>query len=273
MTFTKNTIFFEYGAESGSIVPPWDEAGAGGSGSTEGAGVVIDDTYVRTGDHSLELFQPAPPKSDAQRRIEIGLYGTSHNQNEFYFSWWMYFPSGFEDVVQDNEWGPVLGGTYLYWGNPNSDPQWQWSKGLRFRFIVTPYGAGGFTVFPYLSGHDSTGANPALSDYEVSGWSGRQYPSTGEWHHFQIYFKQGDMNTGRIAAWIDNNLCMDETTATHPSYFGEKESSDIYSHYTDIPSLALESYCSQDTPAHEIWVDDVVASTQKVSENYGVINK
>ena len=276
ITYQKNfadEIFFEYGAETGVLQDPWDLVGPNGSGDMSGAGAIIDTTYVRTGSKAIKIFQPVPPKSDAQRRVGLKLYGASHGLDEFYFSFWVYLPTGFESVVQDSspQWGPTVGGVIIYWGNLN-DPNSRWSKGLRFRHLFD-YSNGDVITQINLNGFDLTGDNPTLGNYEVSGLAGRKVLSTGAWHHFQFYYRMGDMSTGIAKSWVDNDLVFDETTATDPAYFGEPEAGDLWGEgYSSHPTVLVESYCSQDTPAHEIWFDDIVISTEKVPESYGIAN-
>ncbi|UCE28960.1 MAG: hypothetical protein JSV85_06795, partial [Candidatus Bathyarchaeota archaeon] len=65
-------IFFEYGAESGVLQPPWDYVGPLGSGSKTESYVRVDNLLARTGTRAVKIYQIPPPKSDAQRRV--GLY-------------------------------------------------------------------------------------------------------------------------------------------------------------------------------------------------------
>ncbi len=126
--FGAEDIYFEYGAESGALQPPWDSAGAEGSGTKSGAGVVVDSTHVRTGTEAMKFYQGSPTKSDAQRRVCAGKLQTS---NELYASWWTYFPSSYDDAMEylrtsENSW-LGHGGLKLYWGDDDDDGR-RWSK-------------------------------------------------------------------------------------------------------------------------------------------------
>ena len=87
ITYQKNfadEIFFEYGAETGVLQPPFDQIHTGGI-------IEVDDTYARTGTKSIYFYQKAPPKTDMERRCHLRLYGRTHEQTEGYLSWWVWF--------------------------------------------------------------------------------------------------------------------------------------------------------------------------------------
>ncbi len=260
-TLGAEDIFFEYGAESGTLRPPWDFAGATGSGSTAGSAIEVSTTHARTGTYSVRIYQGNPPKSDAQRRV--GLKYWSHTSNEFYASWWTYFPTGFDDVVDAVSWF-TMGGLKLYWGNP-SDDGGKWSKGLRLAFALNKDGTG-FYARPNWSGNDRTG------QWNEPNWvnGDKEYIALNTWHHFQLYIKYGQSD-GIVRGWVNNNLKLELTDIpTDPAYWGEPEVGDFWGRGSPYYPLIIEVYSTRDIASFEMWVDDVVLATEKVSEYYGV---
>lgn len=259
--FGSEDIFFEYGAEAGYLQPPWDAVGASGSGSTSGAGAIVDNSHVRTGTQAVKLYQPALPKSDAQRRVSA--YYHSYSESEFYFSFWAYFPTGYDNVADSASWLNI-GGITLYWGN-NADSGGRWSKGLRSRFTVGKDGTGFFA-------RGTWSANDRTGDWVDFWYNGaKEYLTLNTWVHFQIYMKSGESD-GVITAWIDNNVSLNRTSEpTDPAYWGEPEVGDVWSHGNQYYSLGITQYGDQTTtPALEVWYDDMVGATEKVTESYGV---
>jgi hypothetical protein len=260
--FGSEDILFEYGAESGALQPPWDYAGAKGSGTKSGAGIVMDSTHVRTGTEAIKIYQPSPPKSDAQRRVEAGF--SSHSETEFYWSFWTYFPTGYDEVANQSSWLNI-GGITLYWGDDDADDGGRWSKGLRSRFTVGKDGTG-------LYARGTWTANDLTDDW-VDFWheGDKHYLTMNEWHHFQLYMKVG-VNDGIITTWIDDVQNLHRTNEhTDPAYWGEPEAGDSWSHGNEFYSLGITQYGDQDTtPALEVWYDDMMCSTEKVPEEYGL---
>jgi hypothetical protein len=261
----EETIFFKYGAESGELEPPFDYAGADGTGSKEDAGVEVSTTHARTGTQSVRMYQGDPLKSDAQRRTEAGYY--SHSETEFYWSFWAYFPTGYDDVAEGASWLNT-GGITLYWGDDDNDDGARWSKGLRSRFAMGTDGTGLYTRGTWTA-NDMT--DDWLSGDDEFWYEGdKHYLTLNAWHHFQIYMYQHPTN-GIIRAWVDNVLNLEMTSQhTHPSYWGEPEAGDDWSHWHGYYSLDLCQYGYYDTPALEVWYDDIVAATEKVSVTYEV---
>ena len=265
--FDTSSIFFEYGAEYATVVPPFDFAGANGAGSTYGAGYEIVDTHVKSGDYSLRIYQPDPPKSDAQRRVGLKLFGDSHNKDEFYASWWMYFDDDFETMINapDRSWGPVIGGGTLYW-RILSDPA-TYNKGLRFRFTINS----GMKTHCSFSTIDD-GSQPASSEFRSASAYGDMFQlQKNTWHQFQVYIKKGDNTSGRVMAWVDGTLITDAKIATDPEYYGEPQGGEEYTYGTGYWTILVESYSSEDTLAHSIWLDDVVIATEYIPISYKVI--
>jgi len=274
--FDSGDIFFEYGAESGELQPPWDKVGASGSGSTEDAYVAVDTTHVRTGNYSMLIHQPPPTKSDAQRRVHALYY--SHTQTDFYASWWMFYPSDYEagDITS--------GGLTLYWRN--KDTGWSTNKGLRLR---TRSGDDGsfYDRFSWSGIDDENSGTPAWNrDASGDPWginghrpwvwdANKVYIAKNQWHHYQVYMKvsTGTNADGAVGAWIDGNEVMDQTNIpTNPSYWGYPASGETYNDGISGPyyKINLEQYGDRDKPEINVWYDDVVGSLEEVPASYRV---
>lgn len=263
-SFTEG-IFFQYGGETGDLQPPWDFVGPNGDGIESGSKISIAEAPVRTGTKAVRIYQVPPPKSDAQRRV--GLKYWSHTQTDFYFSWWAYFPTGYDNIVDGAEW-LTFGGLTLYWGNPDTDPSGKFSKGLRLRFFAGK-DSNGFYAYLSWSGFDST---EFWEDYPFYWWiENREYLALNQWHNFQVYIKV-DTNAGVVRGWINNVLVGELVdTPTHPSFWGEPEPGDQYGRNSDKYTLIVEQYCDESTPELEMFIDDFIGSTEKVSNDYIVV--
>jgi len=246
---TVGGMILEYGAESGVLQPPWDRAGPSGGGDSSGVGCEISTEHVRTGLYSVRIYQPSPPKSENQRRV--GLYYWSHDKYEHYFSWWMYFPSGYDDVVAAAGW-LTIGGYCLYWNKIGGVPYEDYI-GLRARFFVGK-DSEGFWVRMTWSKIDS-----GVTQFWKEG--PKRYLALNQWHHFQIYMKN-DRTVGQITAWINNAESGSWSEPTHPEAHGY-QGGEYWSEH-DRYTMIIQQYCDQDAPQLEVWVDDVVGSTEKV---------
>jgi hypothetical protein len=264
-------IFFEYGAESGILQPPWDVVGAVGDQPKTGSYTVVDDTHARTGTNSMKLYQIPPTKSDAQRRISNRYYETG--RKEFYVSWWAYFDNRW--LTQDPDgWGTTLGGWQIFFGPSGEDPggKWRWWTGGRFHVTNS---ARDF-IFGY-----GWGKHADASDFSADAESIEQTWDTGydiddylnQWVHFQLYIKMATDNTGVVRAWFNNNLVAEKTSIkTDPSGYPEFDANNCIWATTEYPMLLVELYQGTDSFESWIWVDDVVAASQKVPESYRVVD-
>ena len=269
-----NTIFFEYGAESGVLEPPFDDAGPRGSGDKSGSYVRVVDSIVRSGSTSIEIYQKAPPKSDAQRRVGVFKYGESSYPREAYLSWWVYFPNEPPWNSDDKDgWGTNIGGWKLCFGPP--DNRWQWWTGGRF--------------------HVDKSSREVIFDYA---W--HKYPVIGvrkdwifhsgfyvdenlnQWIHFQIYYKITTDSDSVIRAWVNNKLFAEKTTWDSIYYAAAPEACPEWNEYdcdwasgcrSGRPHMSAKLYDGKDSKEKRIWVDDIVWATQKVLETYEVMDK
>jgi hypothetical protein len=268
----RSNIFFEYGAESGKLQPPWSECGvspgATYSSHSDPSGVWVDDTHVRTGTKSMYCYQHAPPKDDGCRRITNRYYG-SDMPNEYYFSWWVYFPSSsWNNEDNPESWGTTLGGIQLFWGPPTD----RYKYHTALRFVVNPTGNRKF----YLRySWDRTTSGTYCGVYEDNYY----WPNPpielrsglmDQWIHFQVYYKYRADGTGAVRGWI-NNVLIGETTNDPRAWADEWSSqSCAFAQGNGNPPLLPELYQAQDSPSHYIWVDDCVGAYKKVPEDYGV---
>jgi len=266
-------IFFEYGGESGELRPPWSEVGVspGSTYCSHGAdpsGVWVDDTHVRTGTKSMYCYQHAPPKDNPCRRITNRYYGSGLS-DEYYVSWWVYFPSDNWDNEDPKGWGTVLGGVNNFWG---ADDQplgvWQWSMGVKF-FVE----AGGNRRFYVRAGLGGAGGEYSSQDWSYYHWSD-YYLRDGfldQWVHFQIYIRYRQDSTGAYKAWLNDNLIIDKTgVMTDPRGASEWNTKNCKFAVTVNPWIVINLYQSTDSPEHWYWVDDCVGAYEKVPEDYGV---
>lgn len=257
-------IFFEYGAESGVLQPPWDKVGAVGYPSS----TIIDDSHARSGTYSMKLYQGQPTKTEKERRVSNRLYST--DRKEFYVSWWVYFDSQWDN--QDS-WS-TLGGWQTFFGPSGEDPagKWRWWTGGRFQVH-----GNGYLQFAYGWGK-AEGASDFSANAESieQSWATSYYVSDyyDQWVHFQVYVKMANGTDGTVTAWFNNNLVANKTgIKTDPSGYSEFTSNNCIWANNPYPWIVIELY--QDTTSFEswIWVDDVVAATEKIPQSYGVIDK
>lgn len=247
------TIFFEYGAESGVLQPPWDFSGPNGSEDTSGSEVTIVETPVRTGTKSMRFYQVPPPKSDAQRRV--GAKYWSHTQHESYFSFWAYFPTGYDTAIETAGW-LTIGGYTLYWNKEAGG-----YVGLRARFFMYKDADGLYTQMSWSR----------IEDGATSFWKNgdKSYLTLNQWHHFQIYLKNNA--SGNITAWVNDVQTAQWIEATDGASHGHQSGDYYWRGDRDTYTLIVETYGADNTPENTMYFDDIVGATQEIPENYGVI--
>ena len=266
--FDSGDIFYEYGAEAGPLESYWDSVF--GDGITQGL-AQINDTYSRSGDYSIYMYQKEPVKTDAERRVHLRIQNIS--KTEGYLSWWIYFDE--QMLEQQLDWGTTLGGWQLWWG-PEDEKLYRWWTGGRFGVLDTSrrltfnYRWGNLEDAIIFSSEAKATEQSFTSSYYLSDY-------TDEWVHLQLYWKIGDGN-GVVRAWFNNNLIAELTglindprgydewyddpinggeCAFHPSWCGGLS-----------PEIGLDLY--QDTISNDnwLWADDIVAADVKVPEDY-----
>jgi len=260
-------IFFEYGGETGVLQPPWDHVGPMPEAPVSYA--IVDTAHARSGTRSMKLYQPSPPKSDGQRRVSNRYYQTGYK--EFYVSWWVYF----DNLWQTTGWGSTLGGWQIFFG-PSSTPYYWWTGG-RFRIHSDRH-----VLFNYRFGKISGGVDfSAAGNAIAQTWDTNYYITDhlNQWIHFQVYVKFRADNTGVVRAWLNNVLVAEKTgIKTDPSGYGEWNNNPVDGtqcvwRVSEYPWIVIELYQHTDSAESWIWVDDVVAATEKVPANYEVADK
>jgi hypothetical protein len=265
------TIFFEYGAESGALQPPWD--------SVSGDGIIeVDDTHVRTGTKSIYMYQIGPPnKGDQDRRNHLREYGSSHRKSEGYLSWWMYVSSQLLETQDSSR--VTLGGWQLWFGPSGST--WIFWTGGRFRLMENKrfqYSYKWGDAYGWGYGDDAAAQQQESAiDYWAADYE-------NQWVHFQIYWKIAESN-GVCTFWFNNNMVANITGLhSDPRYYTTywNNNPNLIAHGYDgqcefrwscdgnYPNIGPEIYQDEDSFENWVWFDDVVASTEKVSETYGV---
>jgi len=240
-------VLFEYGAETGVLQPPWDLVR---QFPEYGATITIVDRIARTGSKSVKFEHTAePPKESEAKRTSLRKWET---WPEFYLSWWVYFPSDFDCGGQDPDRWDTLGGVKYMW----DDDAEEW----KFRFMVTKYDGKHEMEFVIA------GTTYPLQSKYYRFPDHRKIPKE-TWIHLQMYIYLHETD-GVIRAWAtwsgdpgDGGLLVERTgIPTLPS------DSDA----PDTPYITISHYTSNYDPPAKIYVDDVVASSEKVPENYGV---
>jgi hypothetical protein len=271
----QESIFFEYGAESGGLNPSWSSVGISPGGTycshtSDPSGVWISSTHARTGTKSMYYYQHAPPKDNPCRRITNRYYGSGLS-DEYYFSWWVYFPSSDWDKQDGSGWGTVLGGVQIFWG-PSGD-EWRWSMGVKF-FVE----ANGNKRFYLRSGFGSSQSGSSSqycsNDFNYYHYSDKYLRSgyMDQWVHFQVCIKYRQDGTGEYAGWINDDLVYHKTGLINdPRGYSEWNSKNCKFAVTTVPWIVTNLYQSLDSPSHHYWVDDCVGAYQKVPEDYGVV--
>jgi len=291
------TIFFEYGAESGvvgtqqGLQPPWDNLRGSGTGGYGGT-LEIDDTHARTGSKSIYLYQEPPPKVDADRRVTLQLYGSTTQQHEGYWSFWMYVDNNF--VTENPEWGPNLGGFGIRFG-PSGGKLYRWGLGASFHVSsgATKRIWASLGINELTDGiHFSTEADNELDGQwyldDVIPYYMNDF--VGEWVHWQMYFKIDTTLSGNgiHRMWFS---APEHTPVIEPTLFqnvtGVNNDPRAYSAWNNPPvgsgpcefyfknpdakpKMSVMLYQGLESFENWMWVDDVVAATEKVPETYGV---
>jgi len=253
-----STTFFEYGAESGVLQPPWDHAGPGGEGEKSVSKAFVVSTPVRTGSKSVELYVKPPPNSDAQRRVGLAYANTA---KEFYSGWWAYFPSGqgWEDP-DVNGWGTTIGGMQPFWG-PDGVNKWKYYTSARFAWSQNDRRLLFVYSFPYdPSQNEEWDTNYYVGDY------------LDTWVHFEVYLKWTNDTSGVVRAWFNDNLVAEKTgLKSDPTGYSEfVEENCVFAYGYPYPTIRIELYQSQNSPEHWYFIDDVVGGTERVSQTHGI---
>lgn len=236
-----NTIFFEYGAESGVLKPPWDKFRFD-AGLSE---VTVSTDQARTENYSMKFWVNNYSVGDSQHCKVLRWSDDAADHADAYYSAWFYFPTGFgitnwrnifqwkDDNIQD-------GGRVMFNIMPQSDMEFNlWVNGL--------YQPDGTTKAYELT--------DKISDL------------MNQWVHIQVHIVRGSgykVGDGTIEVWINNvQRFSSNAMGTYPI-------SDTELDY----QWGVGNYGSTNEPDDQtLYVDDVVASSEKVPETYEVVDK
>ena len=257
-------IFFEYGAESGQLKPPWEVATPMGRGDRSGSYVRVDAKHARTGTKSMKFYQVPPVKSDAQRRVEARWYDSP---KDVYISFWVYVDDHW--LTKDTYgWGSLFGGAQGYFGPP-SNP-WKYMTSARWlihpitREILVSYQCydiqGTFNVH-WRAQDDTFNTHIKLTDY------------LNQWIHLQTHFKCAKDYTGIVEHWFNDSLVKRWTgVKTDPEGYPEWNSQNLaWARGTQGgPWVVSELYQDKDSFESWVWMDDIVGSTTYVPASYRV---
>jgi hypothetical protein len=273
-------VFFEYGAESEVLQPPWDEVEAKPFDSKHY--LEISSTHARTGSKSIYMYQDEGPKSNAQRRVRVAIEGESHQRLEGYFSFWVYCDDQITVVSEDlsDNWGPNLGGWQIFFG-PSSNTGYWWTGG-RFGILRTSKKV----TFTYSGCHVNSGyerfssAMEAQAQSWTSDFSYNDVSNRDRWVQYQVYWKIATNGNGIVRAWVDGKLIAEKTDiTTDPRGFSEWNYHSLGQCYMSgrnpggYPKFKPEMYAGTNSAEIWYWVDDVVAATEKVPESYKVFDE
>ena len=245
-------VFFEYGAESGILRPPFDHAGSMGSGDHSGSYAAVVGNVARSRARSVMLYQKPPPKSDAQRRVEMRKYDT---KQEYYMSWWALFP----DTFPSGEWKAIASQTLRY-GVPGDT--WKYKNSWGFTLTGGPPRKIRIRVDNiYRSQHDEWDTGFVLNSTYLNTWI-----------HFELYTKMGANFAGVHKAWINGILVKELTGVTNDprSDLSRWDSEQCYFVYHDEFFMSIKLYNDRDEPECWYYFDDVVLSHTYVPSSYHV---
>ena len=230
MSFTQNSIFFEWGAESGTLESKFHYIAEIGGGATD---VAIVASPVRSGTKSIKFTAES---LTAQGRARVS---TNLNVTAYYVSYWCYFPVTYNFDVRD----------YAF---------------------DEKYFADGYTFNLHKTTIQKTGGNFKLRAPENlgSGWSSTAIP-LGQWVQFQLYIKLG-VSTGIYKVWQDEALVLDfvnvdtATAWTRPYVTPDRVAPNISNAAFGVYLDAAE------TQTVTKYLDDIVVSSIKVPSWYYV---
>ena len=279
------TILFEYGAESGNL-QPWDVAGFTYGYDPNAYVTVVPDSplghtvQVRTGTKSVELYQPAPPKSE----FSIGFVYYDTEQTELYFSRWIYLPNAepwnLNESLKDerysfgglvSEFGPADNKNKYFTGLNIARTSYTVPSSNKF-WIELRWGKTSPEYDDYLSPEED------FSEFYTTGLKIADY--VGVWIHIQMAYKWAKDYTGYARVWLNkegeaSTLIFERTgLKTHPEGYSQwATKAGYYASGFATPTLMFGLFKSIDQPEAWIFIDDIVLATEKVPESYRVVGK
>jgi len=237
-TLGAEDIFFEYGAESGVLQPPFDWVGIW---SPLGTKIEFETTTIHGGQKSIKFttdLSDAQAQGHTQTRAQLNWHGgLSQSITEAYISYWAYLPDAYDlssqgwDIAFDFHWR--VAGVAWY-----DLPKVYIKKSTSYPPFV-------LLGSPQVGGVRSTTAIPR-----------------NQWVHFQMYYKLG-VSDGIYRVWQDDALIFNYTNVDTATTSGGVADS--------IHSIEWKLYPSQYDPDSIVkYVDDFVVASEKVTETYKV---
>ena len=253
--FGSEDIFFEYGAESGVLHPPWDIAGGSGTGSQGDSYVQVDNTHVMTSDEAVKFYIEGGAKDDRGRRIILRKWET---KREYFLSAWCYFPTDYPFGASGQ--GSIILATNAWFGP--SGNRWKWLTTAKF----------------YISSQQSVMTSYRLPFGQSSDES---YVNSGEditfnkWFQFQIHAKWETDTTGQYEWFFGDSTgeIYSRTVSnikTDPEGYAGFTGDYAYAGGVPYPSASIIEYVSTSYPEIYHWVDDIVGATERIPETYRV---
>jgi len=232
------TIFFEYGAESGTL-EPWDWVGIWGAPETK---IEFEESIIHSGGKSLKFttdLSSALEQGYPQPRAQLNWHGGIELElTEAYISYWIHLPNDYD--LSSTGWDMAFDFHYFESESVYNLPKVYIKKSTSYPPFV-------LIGSPQVGGVRSTTTIPR-----------------NQWVHFQMYYKLG-VSDGVYRVWQDNQLIFNYTdvdTATTSGGVADK-----------ISSIEFKLYPSQYDPDTIVkYVDTIVISSEKVPETYGVMD-
>lgn len=269
----KNDIFWEYGAESGLLQPPFSPIGVSPGGtycahSSDPSGTWITTQKVRTGRYALKDYIHPPPHDNPCRRLHNQWWGNTHD--EFYFSVWVYFPSSSTwdqlDTSVSSPWVNVGGNVRTYFGP--LDDEWRYSTGMAW--VVNRKTNRIYVEWDFMQGYHN-------QRIELHGSGHYVHDFVDEWVQLQIYYKFHPTD-GAFQAWLrygGNEYDLGSRTGMTTDPRGYSDWDEKAGYFAPISSghVYLQDSLYEEKGMKSVlkYMDDMVASTTKVPENYGVV--
>ena len=264
-------VIWEDGFEDGdNNFPNWDDYYSDG---TSPSVTKVSTEQYRGGTKSLKFIMADGSKTDTQRRLGLFEYEDTapFYKSGFYMSFWVYIPSNIEDMID------------------YSNYNWITIGGLRWYFLDYKWNYGARCVLYYSGDYQKVRARISIDNRINSGYESPQQgieftpPDIFDWYHdinygawnqFQIYLKAKTDNTGVWQAWINDDLIGTiNNQPTDPNGFlNPPQNANFFSQNNLYPHPQIMYYVHENAVGGSLYMDDFVLATEKVPNNYFVVN-
>jgi len=209
--FGEDTIIFEYGAESGTLQPPWDLVQ-----EQNGADVSIESSIVHSGTKSIKFETLSGYSGQPRGQLNLWHDNTSArlHENSIYLSYWVYLPDAYD--LQD--WDSMFDFHYKANGSP-------WYNMYNVRCYFEKYGSDIIAVTKAPSNDWTRNATTV-------------FPKN-QWIHVQEYVEIS-VSSGVMKLWVDNQLTFD--------YSGIDTATTSGGVAPDVTVVEMKVYCSSSEP-------------------------